>query len=100
MDRVYTVEELKMAISDIARQFGVNKVALFGSYSYGNPTPESDIDLLIDKGNIRGLIMLNSFINSLEDKLKKPVDVITYASFNNSLLKNTVKNEVVLYEKQ
>ena len=100
MAKIYSVDELKCIISDIAKQFGVNKVALFGSYSSGTPTEESDVDLLIDKGNIKGLIMFNAFINSLEDKLDKPVDVVTYTSFNDSFLKDTVKNEVVLYEKQ
>ena len=30
---VYSVDELRMIVSDIAKQYGVKKVALFGSYS-------------------------------------------------------------------
>ena len=51
-----------MIVSDIAKQYGVKKVALFGSYSTGKQTSVSDIDLLIDKGDIKGLFVLNSFI--------------------------------------
>lgn len=97
---VYSVDELRMIVSDIAKQYGVKKVALFGSYSTGKQTAESDIDLLIDKGEIKGLFMLNSFINSLQDKLGKDVDVMTYSSLSRSLIKNSVKDEVVLYECQ
>ena len=95
---VYSVDELRMIVSDIAKQYGVKKVALFGSYSTGKQTPESDIDLLIDKGDIKGLFMLNSFINSLQDKLGKDVDVMTYDSLDRSLIKDYLNNEIVLYK--
>lgn len=95
---VYSVDELRMIVSDIAKQYGVKKVALFGSYSTGKQTAESDIDLLIDKGEIKGLFMLNSFINSLQDKLGKDVDVMTYDSLDRSLIKDYLNNEIVLYK--
>lgn len=95
---VYTIDELKAIIGDVAKQYGVKKVALFGSYSTGKSTSDSDVDLLIDKGEIKGLFMFNSFINSVQEKLNKNVDVITYNSFNRSLIKDSVKDEVILYE--
>lgn len=98
MSDIYTINEIKKIVSDVAKQYGVKKASLFGSYCNGNPTAQSDIDLIIDKGKIRGLIMFNSFINSLEDKLNKPVDVITYTSLENSLIKDSINDEVVLYE--
>ena len=97
---VYSVDEIRIIVSDIARQYGVKKVALFGSYSTGDQTPSSDIDLIIDKGEIKGLFRFNSFVNSLRDKLGKDVDVLTYSSLNRSLIKDSVINEVVLYEHQ
>lgn len=98
MADIYSVEELKNIIHSVAKQYGVKKVALFGSYSSGTPSEKSDVDLIIDKGNIKGLFMFNSFVHTLEEKLNKPVDVMTYSSLNNSLIKATVQNEVVLYE--
>lgn len=32
---------------EIARQFHPQKILLFGSYAYGKPTPDSDVDLLV-----------------------------------------------------
>lgn len=52
---VYTIDELRDKVSEVAIQYGVKKVALFGSYSTGSQTPGSDIDLIIDKGDIKGL---------------------------------------------
>lgn len=94
----YTLDEIRSIVSEVAKQYGVKKVALFGSYSKNTQTPDSDIDLIIDKGDIKGLIMFNSFICSLKDRLNKDVDVITYASLDNSLLNNSVTDEVILYE--
>jgi predicted nucleotidyltransferase len=31
----------------IAREFHPEKIILFGSYAYGNPSPDSDVDLLV-----------------------------------------------------
>ena len=36
-------------ITGILKNEGVEKVILFGSYAYGNPTNDSDIDLLVVK---------------------------------------------------
>ena len=96
----YTIDELRNLIGKIAIQYGVKKVALFGSYSAGTQTPESDIDLIIDKGDIKGLFMFNSFLHALKDTLKKDVDVVTYSSVKHSSLKDCIKKEVVLYEQQ
>ena len=94
----YTIDELKNIIGDIAKQYGVKKVALFGSYSTGKQTSDSDIDLLIDKGEIKGLVMFNGFINSLQDRLNKEVDILTYTSLERSLIKDSVRDGIVLYE--
>lgn len=31
----------------VAQQFRPKKIVLFGSYAYGKPTPDSDVDLLV-----------------------------------------------------
>lgn len=38
---------LPQAIRRIVRKLKPEKIVLFGSYAYGNPTPDSDVDLLI-----------------------------------------------------
>ena len=34
-------------VDDVAKRFRPQAVILFGSYAYGNPTPDSDVDLLV-----------------------------------------------------
>lgn len=40
-------ETLPIAVRRIARELRPEKIILFGSYAYGNPTPDSDVDLLV-----------------------------------------------------
>ncbi|HET8562995.1 MAG TPA: nucleotidyltransferase domain-containing protein [Candidatus Binatia bacterium] len=40
-------ETLPKAVKKIAETLKPEKIILFGSYAYGNPTPDSDVDLLV-----------------------------------------------------
>ncbi len=72
-------------------------MSLFGSYARGEATNESDVDLLINKGEIKGLIDLVDFIHDLENSLKCNVDVVTTSSHNKELLEKICKDEVLIY---
>ena len=43
------IEELKPLIIERLKPLNPDKIILFGSYAYGTPTEESDIDLFIQK---------------------------------------------------
>ena len=45
--RCATFDEIKKQAQLIATEFNPEKIILFGTYAYGEPTPESDVDLLI-----------------------------------------------------
>ncbi len=40
-------ETLPQVIERLARALNPQKIILFGSYAYGQPTPDSDVDLLV-----------------------------------------------------
>lgn len=40
-------ETLPQAVERIVRELQPEKIILFGSYAYGEPTPDSDVDLLV-----------------------------------------------------
>ena len=40
-------EALPRAVEKIVSEFQPEKIILFGSYAYGHPTPDSDVDLLV-----------------------------------------------------
>lgn len=44
---MYPMDSIKAVARQIAAEFKPEKIILFGSYAYGNPTPDSDVDLLV-----------------------------------------------------
>ena len=42
-----TLEEIKTFTSRIAEEFHPDRIILFGSYAYGSPSPDSDVDILV-----------------------------------------------------
>ncbi|MCX7842868.1 MAG: nucleotidyltransferase domain-containing protein [Clostridia bacterium] len=97
-EHVYTIEEIRIIVSEIAKLYGVERVTLFGSYARGEARYDSDIDLRIDKGRIRGLFQLSGFHLDLEEKLKTHVDVIVTDSLNDKFLERISREEILLYE--
>ena len=41
------IRAIRDVVKQIAEQFQPEKIILFGSYAYGKPRPESDVDLLV-----------------------------------------------------
>ena len=93
----YTISELRDIIAPLAREYGAERVYLFGSYARGDMTDGSDIDLRIDKGQIRGLALAGLLVD-LEDALGLPVDFLTTASLDERFLDSIHNDEVLLYE--
>lgn len=42
-----TMEDIRKIVWQIVQQFHPEKVILFGSYAYGEPSADSDVDLLV-----------------------------------------------------
>ena len=95
----YSIEELRRLISPIAESHGVESVSLFGSFSRGTATAESDVDLKIEKGRLRSLFQLCGFRLAVEDALHMPVDLVTSEASDREFLKMIEKDEVLLYRK-
>ena len=60
-------------------------------------TADSDIDLRIDKGLIRGLAFAG-LLGDLEDALGTSVDLISTSGMDEAFLKEIQRDEVLLYE--
>ena len=99
MSKTYTIDEIKNITVPVAKQYGIEKVALFGSYAKGEQNENSDIDLIIKKGDLKGYFAFCGFIDALEEIFGTHIDVMTYNSLEHSLIKDSVKDEVVLYER-
>ena len=93
----HTISELQAVVEPLAKKYGAQRVYLFGSYARGDMTDQSDIDLRIDKGAIRGLAFAG-LLGDLEDALGTHVDLISTAGMDDDFLREIQKDEVLLYE--
>ncbi len=93
---MYTIEQIREKVLPIAKKYGVKKISLFGSYARGEADEESDVDFLIERGNLRGLQYF-SFILDLEEKLDCHVDVVTGSSSDKKFLAEIKSDEVLIY---
>jgi len=74
--REHILNLLRKAKTDLGRRYHVRSMALFGSYSRGDQTEKSDVDLLVDfDDGITGSALVD-FAETLETWLGLPVDVI------------------------
>lgn len=92
-----TIDEIRSTVAPIAEKYNVERVYLFGSYARGDADENSDIDLRIDKGALRGMFALCGLYTELEAALNKKVDLLTTASLDNDFLDRIKNEEVLLY---
>jgi predicted nucleotidyltransferase len=97
--QVYSIDEISKIVAPIAREHGIGKLSIFGSYARGEATADSDLDFhLIDCGSLRGLFRLAGFELALEDELERPVDVVVGDSTFGDVLQTIQKEEIVIYD--
>lgn len=92
-----SLEEIRYHVVSLAEEYGAGKVSLFGSHARGEANEASDVDILLEKGEIKGMRVLD-FQDDLAQRLGKPVDVVTTAGASERFLEKIRQDEVVLYE--
>jgi predicted nucleotidyltransferase len=91
--------------SEIGRKFNPDKVVLFGSYAYGSPTEDSDIDMLVilpfkgrsSKKAIEILEEVNPDV-PLELIVRTPDEVRKRLGWNDFFLREIMDKGKTLYE--
>ena len=92
------IADIQRTVADLGKQYGAERIFLFGSFARGDAVADSDIDLRIDKGKIRGLFALSGFHLALEERLGRKVDLLTSDSLDAEFLANIRPEEVLLYD--
>ena len=73
------VSELNQVIEKIKNKISVKQIILFGSYAYGNPRNDSDIDLcVITEDRRRKIEIIWDIQESLYKTAKHSVDIFIY----------------------
>ena len=93
----YTIDEIKSIVEPIARKYGVASIYLFGSYARGDATENSDVDLRVEKGSLKGMFALCGLYTEIAEALQAKVDVLTTGSLDEDTLRKIKKEEVLLY---
>lgn len=98
MGSLLKVSDIQKKVAVLGQQYGAERIFLFGSYAKGEADEYSDIDLRIDRGDVRGLMMGGLQVD-LEDALGKKVDLVSTKALRKDFLENIRKEEVLLYDR-
>lgn len=101
-NKIYNIEEIKLILKDILKNFAVKRAILFGSYARNNPTSNSDIDLVIDSEGQLLNIKFYGLLEELVEKLDKKIDLFEISEIqkDSGIYNNIQKEGVVVYEEQ
>ena len=94
-----TIEEVKQKAGPILKQHGVAYAAVFGSLARGEDRPQSDIDILVRLGRPTGMVGYMRLVESLEESLRKKVDLVTEQSLNKHVRPHVLPDLKTIYEK-
>ena len=83
-------------ISLFLKKEGATKVAIFGSYARGEERPESDIDVLVEFPETKGLLTMVRIERELSEFLGVKVDLLTERSISPYLIEGIKKEAKVI----
>ena len=103
---IITQEKIKNVADKIAKEYKPEKIILFGSYAWGVPTEDSDVDLLVIKDSKQlGREIAREINESIYPRLF-PLDILAYTPSEvekkinqdrNLFIEDVVNNGKVLY---
>jgi uncharacterized protein len=99
-------QRIREVCGQIVEQFHPERVILFGSYAYGRPGPDSDVDLLVvlpfeGKGFRKSLEILDRISPgfSLDLLARRPEDTARRYAEGDPLIREALDHGKVLYER-
>ena len=84
------LSSLKTLKGDIAREYSVKTLGVFGSVARNEQTDKSDVDLLVEFSRPVGFVTFMRLEHFLSDRLGKQVDLVTPDS-----LKPVIRQDVL-----
>ena len=99
--------DIQRLVDRIVALFGPERVILFGSYAYGTPGPDSDVDLLVllpfeGKGFRKSLEIMNLTKPEFAIDLlaRRPDDTIRRYEQGDPMIREALDKGEVLYERR
>ena len=99
-------KDIQATCDDIVREFAPLKIILFGSYAYGTPTEDSDVDLLVvmpipESQTRRQAVEIRQRILRrfrMDLVVRSPEEIARRVSLNDWFLREITQEGQVLYE--
>jgi len=88
--RQEVLSSLKKLKREVARDYSVRKIGVFGSVARSEDTKESDIDLLVEFSKPVGFVTFMKLEHFLTEQLGGPVDLVTADS-----IKPVIRQEIL-----
>ena len=91
------IEILRKEQAYLKQQFGVKKIAIFGSFATDSATAESDVDIYVEFQKSPGMRFLE-MSDYLESKLGRKTDILTKAGVDSIRVKriaDEIKNNII-----
>ena len=80
---------------ELRRQFGIEEIALFGSYARGEAKDDSDVDIVILKSSKKNFFLRMKAIDFLKEYLQRDVDMGYFDSMR-TFIKNRIKKDLIV----
>ena len=94
MGKKEIIQVLRDYKKEFAEQYGIPTIGVFGSVARDEAGEDSDVDVEI-RISKPDLFMLVGIKNELEERLHRPVDIVTYRESMNKFLKRRIDGEAV-----
>jgi uncharacterized protein len=99
------IEDIKNLTARIAREFQPDRIILFGSYAYGRPDNDSDVDILVvlpfEGKPVRKAIEIRNRVNAgvpLDLIVRTPKQVAERVSQNDWFMREILERGRTLYD--
>jgi predicted nucleotidyltransferase len=89
----------RLALARVCEHNDIVRLRVFGSFARGEATPESDVDLLADFGEPKGLFDLVQAQDELTEVFGRPVDLLTEGGLSPYIKPYILREARVLYER-
>jgi len=94
------ITKIKEKILPILKKNDVIKASIFGSFARGEDKKGSDLDMLVEFNEPKGMFHRIGLKYELEKILGKKVDLLTYNAINPLLKEYIYKDEIKIYTKR
>ena len=92
---VLTIKQIKERILPVLAKHQIHEVYLFGSYSRGEATRNSDVDIYCESGDIKSLYDCVDLDEELKAALCKDVDVIFFGETMSNFFKEQLDKDKI-----